>query len=133
MRHIRCKASQIVITSYSIHYTKLYEDGKLVITLEPETDVFLAECKEHFDALDEKHISRLEQNAAKALAERMAQLIGKVQSEFGADIFGFGNMIYKTDPALWQKLGSDWDALFPQLEVVINAKVTIINTASIKE
>jgi spore germination protein KC len=110
-----------------------YKEGKLVIKLEPETDVYLAECKVHLDALDKKQISSLEQNAAKALAERMAMVIGKVQSEYGADIFGFGNMIYKKDIALWSKLSSDWDTLFPELEVVINAKVNIVNTASIKE
>jgi len=110
-----------------------YKDGKLVIEVAPETDVFLTECKVHFDALDKKMISMLEQNAAKTLAERMAQHIGKIQSEFGADIFGFGNMIYKKDHALWQKLSADWDTLFPELEVVVNAKVNIINTASIKE
>jgi spore germination protein KC len=110
-----------------------YKDGKLAIKLEPETDVFLAECKVDLDALDKQQISMLEKNGAKALAERMAQLIRKVQTEYGADIFGFGNLINKKDPALWKKLSPDWDTLFTQLEVVINAKVNIINTASVKE
>lgn len=110
-----------------------YKDGKLIIEVAPETNVYLTECKIQVDALDKQQISMLEQNAAKTLAERMAQHIGKVQSEFGADIFGFGNMIYKKDHVLWHKLSADWDTLFPELEVVVNAKVNIINTASIKE
>lgn len=110
-----------------------YREGKPVIKIDTETDVYLAESHIHLDALDKQQISDLEQNAAKTLAERMAQVIGKVQSEFGADIFGFGNMIYKKDHKLWHKLSPDWDMLFPQLEVVINAKINIINTASVKE
>lgn len=110
-----------------------YREGKPVIEIETETDVFLAECNTHLDLLDEQQISTLEQNAAKTLAERTAQLISKVQSEFGADIFGFGSMIHKKDYVLWRKLSSEWDTLFPDLEVVVHAKINIINTSSSKK
>jgi spore germination protein KC len=110
-----------------------YKDGKLVITLEPETDVFLAECAVQVDAMDKQQIEELENNASKALADRMVQTIQNVQSKFGSDIFGFGSFIHQRDNALWKKLSKDWNTIFPTLEVQVKAKVTIINTACIKE
>lgn len=110
-----------------------YKDGKLVIKLEPQTDVFLAECEIPVDVMDKQTIKELEKNAALVLAQRMVQTIQKVQSEFEADIFGFGSLVYKSDYALWQKISKDWGTIFKTLEVQVNAKVNIISSSLIKE
>ena len=110
-----------------------YKDGKLVIKLEPQTDVFLAECEISVDVMDKQTVKELEKNAASALAQRMVQTIQTVQSKFGADIFGFGSLVYKSDNGLWQKIGKDWDTIFKTLEVQVNAKVNIISSSLIKE
>ncbi len=109
------------------------EDGKLVIKVETKTDVYLAECGVPINPMDKQQIAALEQTAAQTLADRMAAVIKKVQSEYGADIFGFGNMIYKKDNPLWNTIKSDWDTMFPELNVVVKAKINIVNSAYIKE
>ncbi len=110
-----------------------YKDGKLVITLTPKTDVFLAESEISVDVIDKQTIKELEKKAALALAQQMVQTIQTVQSKFGADIFGFGSLVYKSDYALWQKISKDWDTIFKTLEVQVNAKVNIITSSLIKE
>ncbi len=110
-----------------------YKDGKLVMKLEPETDVFLAECEGPLDAMDKQQIKELEKNAAKTLAQRMVQTIQTVQSKYGADIFGFGNFIHKSDMSLWKSLSKDWDTIYKTLEVQVNAKVNIISSSCVKE
>ncbi len=110
-----------------------YQDGRLVMKLSPETDVFLDECEVSLDVMDKQQIKELEKNAAKILAQRMVQTIQTVQSKFGSDIFGFGSQIHKSDNALWTKLSKDWDTIFKTLEVQVIAKVNIINSALIKE
>ena len=121
------------ISKNSTKCSYTYQDGKLVIKLQPEVDAYLAESEALINAMDKQQIKELEKNAAKTLAQRMVQLIQGVQSKFDSDIFGFGRMIHKSDKVLWQKLSKDWDSIFKTLEVQVDAKVNIVNSACIKE
>ncbi|MCE5287204.1 MAG: Ger(x)C family spore germination protein [Pelosinus sp.] len=48
-----------------------------------------------------------------------------------ADIFGFGFALFRTSPNLWQEqYESQWDTLFPQLQVHVSTEVKIINTGT---
>lgn len=121
------------ISQSRTHRSFSYDNGKLIVTLEPETDVFLVECGVPFSALDKQVMRELEDNAAAVLAKRMTAVIQTVQSSFGSDIFGFGSLIHKRDNALWEQLSQDWDAIFAALEVQVKAKINIVNSALIKE
>lgn len=110
-----------------------FKDGKPVIKLAAETDVYLAECEGPVNAMDKEQVKELERAASRTLAQRIVQNVQTVQSRYGADIFGFGNFIYKTDNALWKKLRNDWDSIFKTLEVQVEAKVNIVNSACVKE
>lgn len=109
------------------------KDGKPVITVKTDTDVFLNEYKWSTDDIDVQELASLKAEAQRTLASRIGGAIKKIQSEFGSDIFGFGEMIHKQDPALWSSLKDNWEEIFPSLEVNIECKINILNTASIKE
>ncbi len=113
-------------TSFSV------EDGKLMIEVDTEVRVYLAEIGEEMDALDEEAITSLEAAAGAKLKREMENVIKKVQTEYGADIFGFGNDIRKKNNKLWKSVSSYWDALFPTLDVTVHAKVNIANSAYTK-
>jgi len=61
----------------------------------------------------------------------MEAVVKKAQEEYNADIFGFGNQIYKKHPGLWKKIGKDWDRIFPLVEVNYDVKVTLRRTGII--
>lgn len=109
-----------------------YEQGKVKISIETDTDVSVAENQSRLDIMDAQVIKSVEAAAAKKVEKNIADVIAKVQSEFKADIFGFGEMIYKQNLPLWRQLEPSWDELFPTLEVEVAAKVNVINTASIQ-
>ncbi len=109
------------------------EDGKLKMTVDSETRVYLAEIDDAFDALDEDMVTSLEAAAGAKLKQGMESVIKKVQTEYGSDIFGFGNTIRKKDNKLWKSVSGYWDAMFPELEVVVNAKINIVNSSYIKD
>jgi spore germination protein KC len=109
------------------------KDGKPYMTVKTETDVFLNDYKWSTDDIDRQEISSLEAVAQRTLARRIGDVIKRVQSEYGSDIFGFGEMIHKQDPALWKTLEGKWDEIFPSLEVNVECKINIVNTAAIKE
>ncbi len=110
-----------------------YENGKLVIKLDVDADMFLMECDNSVNMLDKKQVEELEATAAKTLAQRMVNTIQVVQSKYGSDIFGFGSLIYKANNSLWKKLRDDWDTTFKSLDVQIDAKINIVNSALVKE
>ena len=109
-----------------------YSEGKLKVTIRTNTDVYLDEIKAHSDLLDESKIKEIEKKAQAMVEERTQSVIQKVQTEYHSDIFGFGNMIYKKDPKLWKKLEPQWDKLFPTIQVEVQSKVNIVNTAFLK-
>ncbi len=106
-----------------------YEDGKLKIKLKVKTTGTLGEVKNQSKESDIQAIKKIEEACSKQLKRRIDAVIKKVQVQYNSDIFGFGKSIYKKNPKLWKKLSSDWDTLFPKLEVEISPEIEIINTA----
>lgn len=109
------------------------KDGKPVITVKTETDVFLDEYKHSTYDLDKQEIIMLQTAAQQSLVQSIGDVIKKVQTEYGSDIFGFGEMVREQNPALWKTLEDKWDEIFPSLEVNVECKINIVNTAAVKE
>ncbi len=105
------------------------EDGKLKVTVDTETNVYLAEIASEFDALDEEKVTSLEAAAGAKLKQGIEDMIRKVQSEYRSDIFGFGNTIHKKNSKLWSSISGYWEDLFPTLEVTVHSKISIVNSA----
>lgn len=108
------------------------ENRQLKITVDTETRVYLAEVGDEFDALDEEMVTSLESAAGAKLKQGIEDVIRKVQSEYRSDIFGFGNTIHKKNSKLWSSISDYWDDLFPTLDVTVNSKVNIVNSAYIR-
>jgi spore germination protein KC len=121
------------ISQNSTKQSYTVEDGKLKMMIDTETRVYLDEIANEFDALDEEEVTSLEAAAGAKLKQEMEGVIKKVQTEYGSDIFGFGNTIRKKNIKLWSSVSGNWDMLFPTLQVTVNAKVTIANSAYIKD
>lgn len=109
-----------------------YEQGKVKIRIETDTRVAIAENLARLDVMDVELVKRIEETAARMIEKNAADLIARIQGEFNADLFGFGEMIYKRDLRLWRQLEPSWDVLFPTLEVVVSSKVRVINSAFIR-
>lgn len=109
-----------------------FKDGEVKILIKADTAVYLNEIMEYSNALDEPQIAALEDAAEAELKNNMLYVIQKVQYEYGSDIFGFGNMIYKKDLKLWNRLKDTWEEQFKSLEVEVRTNIHIVNTASIK-
>ena len=122
---------EISKSSTKISYT--YEDEKVKVSIETQTDTFLNETAEPFDAVDTQCILKLEEKAAKMVESNVKRVIEKVQKDYNSDIFGFGSMIYKSNPSLWRQLSDHWDEIFPSIQVDVHSKVNIVNSSYIKK
>ncbi|HOL16241.1 MAG TPA: Ger(x)C family spore germination C-terminal domain-containing protein, partial [Bacillota bacterium] len=54
--------------------------------------------------------------------------------ELKSDIFGFGNLIYRKNPRLWEKIGPRWDEeIFPRLKIDLKVNFVILRAGLIKD
>lgn len=109
-----------------------YTNNEIGIKIETDTEVFLDGVRSGVDLLDEETEKKIESRTEEMIENRIKYVIQKVQKEYDSDIFGFGNLIYKKDPALWKKLEPDWDKKFKTLKVDVKSKVTVLNTSFTK-
>ena len=119
----------VEITNSSTNKKFSEEDNKYKIDISIKIEGVLAELIEKKHKIDLKKMTEIEKETEKRIKKDIEKLITKTQKEFNIDIFGFGNLVYKTDPKLWKKIKEDWEKLFLEVEFNVNVEVNIINTA----
>jgi spore germination protein KC len=102
-----------------------YTDGQLSVKVKIDTEVSLGEVASKKDFTDEKGREELKKITEKQLKEKIESMISKIQTDFGSDIFGFGNCFYKKLPTVWKEKRNEWDKLFRDLEVTVETNVEI--------
>ncbi|MFB9326096.1 Ger(x)C family spore germination protein [Paenibacillus aurantiacus] len=70
----------------------------------------------------------LERTLSGFLQEQVLQTIGRVQRDYGVDVFGFGEKLYRHHYREFQPLKKEWNALFAKAKV--EAEVAIVVTGS---
>ncbi|SFJ91605.1 spore germination protein KC [Paenibacillus sp. UNC496MF] len=58
--------------------------------------------------------------------------VKKSQQLYKADVFGFGRILHATHPREWKRLASSWEDLYPQIDVLTHANVSVIGTGFAK-
>lgn len=99
------------------------------INVDIEITVAINELGGEENLIDEPGRIKLEEFASKALKKQIETLIKKVQSEYGADIFGFGAKLMEDKNKVWDGVGNNWGGIFKDLDVNVNTKVHIKNSA----
>ena len=72
-------------------------------------------------------IAILEEKKAEVIQSEVMAAVKKAQ-ELDADVFGFGDAVHQKYPEEWKDLESNWDEIFPDIEVEVNveAKLTLM-------
>lgn len=108
------------------------EDGRVTFHVKVRIETFLTQTDEVIDMLDEATIKKYETFAQIQLNKGIEETAERVQQEYGADIFGFGNYIHDTDPHLWEQLKENWEEHFRDAVVVADTEISITNTEYMK-
>lgn len=117
------------ILSNTTKIKPVWVKGKLQIKINTITHTGLDEVMnpEEFTGLDSK--KTIEKRAGEELQKNILSVIQKVQQEYHADIFGFGELIHEKMPRTWNKIEKDWNQKFIDIEVVVTSKVIIDSSA----
>jgi spore germination protein KC len=103
-------------------------NGKVLMNISIKMEVAIGENGSSVVFEEENNRIMLEQNVADQLRSNIVNLVKKVQNDYDSDIFGFGKTIKKELPNEWRKMSKDWDNLFKQVDVEVEAEVKIKNT-----
>ncbi|TYP78128.1 Ger(x)C family spore germination protein [Paenibacillus methanolicus] len=67
----------------------------------------------------------LEQALSEYMREQTLQMIGRVQRQYGVDVFGFGEHLYRHRYREFQPIRKEWNALFAKAKVEASVKFVI--------
>ncbi|WP_438432583.1 Ger(x)C family spore germination protein [Gorillibacterium sp. sgz500922] len=126
-------AISLEIDSSKTAKSLVFKNGKPVFLLRIKTEVSLDEVREEEPFYTRKERDELEARASKTLERRISEHIERVQSQYGADIFGFGNYIHEHHPELWKRYRSNWHEEFRKLDVRVAAEVNVKSTGKTSE
>lgn len=103
----------------------VYSNGKITININAKTTVAIGEDGSRTNLIDKKKRDILKTSAEKSLEKNIKALVKKVQDEYNADIFGFGNQVKMQMPSTWRKISYNWDDLFQDLTVNVKSEMEI--------
>lgn len=133
--HISCpgggRMSIEVMRSKTKQSVKITDNDIPRIGIDVRAEANIGETDCFVDIANPKEIQRIEKLIEKEIKEIIDKTIEQVQKEYMADIFGFGETIYRAHPKVWKKLMNDWEEHFANLDVGVNVEVTIHQTGTI--
>lgn len=109
-----------------------YIDDQLVIEANIKTTTNTLDLKGAIDLSKIEERKLLEKAIGDAIAKNTSDFFYSSQVEFGFDIFGMGNKLYKSKPHLWYKLKDNWDEIFSNAKYIVNVQVDNQNTGVIE-
>lgn len=69
--------------------------------------------------------------AAKTVKKGVEDVVLNVQKNYGADIFGFADAIFKQKPNDWKNISGNWNSIFPNVKCKVTADVKIYSSETI--
>lgn len=89
----------------------------------------IAEMNGKKNFIDEKGRKILAEDAEKLVENNLNNVIHKVQTEFGSDIFGFSSVIQRDMPKVWKKIQPNWEEEFKKIDINVQVKINIKGSA----
>jgi spore germination protein KC len=103
------------------------EDGTPYIMVKIKEEGNLGEERGTANLMNTEAWTILEKHQAGVIRHEVKATLAKAQ-QLNADVFGFGEQIYKKYPREWKKIEPHWDEVFPELEVKIAVEADLRRT-----
>lgn len=116
--------SMVLLHSHT-KLTPSIQNGKWKMTLKVTTEDDIINNGTVLDITDPKTVEMLEHKLEKDIHNRVNSALAIVQKEMSADIFGFSDTFHRAYPDIWNKNKDNWDEIFPQVEVLIDARAIV--------
>lgn len=97
------------------------ETGPLKAKIKITGNLNINEVTCDLDLEDPKVIDEIESNLEDELKNNISDTIDKIKDEYNVDVFGFRDILYKTDHKYYKEIKDDWyDSIFKDLDIDID-------------
>jgi spore germination protein KC len=135
--HVPCPGSEKEVVGIEIFSSdtkmdvKLDQQGKPQFTahIHVETNLNAVQCA--IDLSKSKNIDYIQNQLKEKLEGVIGNNIRDVQAKYGADIFGFGEVLHREYPKVWAKYRNHWESHFKTMSIQIKASVAVRHIGSI--
>ncbi|MET1014455.1 MAG: Ger(x)C family spore germination protein [Paenisporosarcina sp.] len=121
----------IIVYNVIRQKTKVSADTKNafpVITIHVRAEGDIREVRTPVNLTDPTVILEIEKVLEKEIKKELEETVMRTQQN-KSDIFGFGEVVHRSDPEKWKKMKSDWnDAYFPNLKVNVKVEAFVRRT-----
>ncbi|MFC4808185.1 Ger(x)C family spore germination protein [Paenibacillus sp. GCM10023250] len=101
----------------------IVKNGKATIRVELKGEGLLHEATVKGAINQAETMDMIERSLNKRIAEQTLRTIKKAQTEWKADIFGFGLAVHQYHYGTWKTVRREWDTIFSQADVSVSASI----------
>ncbi len=102
------------------------------IDIKVSGDGYLAEVNGQVKIENTNVVKKIEKKLEKEVKEHLKSTLKKMQNEYKADVFGFGNKLYGKYPSKWKKVEDEWnDKYFSKLNIDVKTDFVISSSGSL--
>ncbi len=132
---IACPKGGTLSTEITHSKTKIkgkFEKGvpKINVLIDIDQNVGEVEC--HIDLTKEKSIKYVSKKTEELIKKRIEETIHTVQQNYRVDIFGFAEVLHRTNSKEWKKIKKDWLTIFQELPVNVEVHVNTQGTGTME-
>jgi spore germination protein KC len=119
------KYNDIRIISTTAKKETTYKEGKAKMRVKviAESEIVGTQCTDSLS--DPKTFDKYEKQVEKFVENEISRTIKKVQEEYKADIFGFGEVLNRSNHKTFKKIKANWDHVFSEGESDVHATIFI--------
>src|SRR5690625_4024297 len=125
-KHVDSFIAALTVRSSAKRKTRLHnERALLTIDIEASVDVWGEGLLQAMGV--SRHVKEIERDLANTIVTPVETTMERLQ-QMEADIFGFGEQLYRDSPQDWDKISDRWDELYRDANLNVTAKVTVRRT-----
>lgn len=108
------------------------EEGQVIMDIEVKARGSISETDVYIDLSKPENIKKLENKMANQIQKDIILAVEKAQ-KVNSDVFKFGAAVHRQYPEFWQKIGGNWDQIYPTVEVSVQVDAKISRTGLISK
>jgi len=99
--------------------------GRPAITIRIDADTVVCETESKLTLTKEGDFAALEAGADRVVQGEVEAALSKALAGYRADIFGFAQVVHRSDPRLWKTVQDTWPDQLPRLPVAVETHVRV--------
>lgn len=104
------------------------QGGRPAIFVRIDANTAVNETDSSINLASDSAYHELEQGADRVVEKEVGAALSKALAGYQSDIFGFGEVVHRSDPRLWKTVKATWSDHLRQLPVSVEVKVRVSTT-----